>query len=292
MKPLLGTFVEIVLDAGSATTRAFDCAFGAIEQVARSMSFQDPASELSQLNANPGRFVKLSPLCVRVLRAGRGLSIASAGLFNYTIGGALVRAGALPDHGGGTVLDQGTWRDVEIRAGEARLRRPVRITLDGIAKGYALDRATRALRAAGVSAGWINAGGDVRAFGSITVPIARREADGQLRTLGGLRESAIATSVVGESPDQRFPSRIVGTHDTQAACGAWTVLAHHAWKADALTKVAALAPEATREQLIRRLGGRLFILRESDDPLASSSHGRRCHSFGAWSIVPPTESLH
>ncbi|RDV24218.1 hypothetical protein DXV75_15440 [Alteromonas aestuariivivens] len=37
------------------------------------------------------------------------------------------------------------------------LRRPVLITLDGIAKGYAVDLGVRALKLAGIKAGWINA---------------------------------------------------------------------------------------------------------------------------------------
>jgi thiamine biosynthesis lipoprotein len=36
------------------------------------------------------------------------------------------------------------------------------------------------------------------------------------------------------------------------------VLARRAWRADALTKVAALAPDASRQALLRRLGGRLL----------------------------------
>lgn len=263
MRPLLGTFVEVACAGeqgaeGRAATwpdAAFECAFDAIEAVERCLSFQNPASELSELNRSGGRAVALSALSIRVLRAGRALSLASGGLFNYTIGGTLVRRGQLPRQHDCDVLDCGDVSDVEIEGSRVRLRRPVLVTLDGIAKGFAVDRAVRALRTYGVRSGWINAGGDLRAFGTVTVPVARRECDGSIRALGGLRASSIATSVVHEAPDTRFPGEIHGPGGMRAEKGAWTVLAHTAWKADALTKVAALAPPAQRSALVRRLGG-------------------------------------
>jgi thiamine biosynthesis lipoprotein len=273
MRPLLGTFVEVAsatdpLATAPSATRdtesrahadaALRRAFAAIETVERCLSFQNPASELSQLNRCGGRFVTLSALTIRVLRAGRALSIASGGLFNYTVGGALVRRGLLPDHNGAQAFDCGDVRDIEIKGFQARLLRPVLVTLDGIAKGYAVDRGIQALRACGVRAGWINAGGDIRAFGGVTVPIVRRECDGSMRTLGGLCAGAVATSVVHEHADIRFPGEIHAPNGARAGRGTWTVLARSAWKADALTKVAALAPECTRVELLRRLGGVLI----------------------------------
>jgi thiamine biosynthesis lipoprotein len=40
--------------------------------------------------------------------------------------------------------------------------------------------------------------------------------------------------------------------------GVWTVVARRAWRADALTKVAALAPAQDRLDTVQRLGGRLI----------------------------------
>src|SRR2546421_10195384 len=47
-------------------------------------------------------------------------------------------------------------------------RSPVALDFGGIAKGYAIDRATDALLARGCAAGLVNAGGDLRVFGDRT----------------------------------------------------------------------------------------------------------------------------
>ncbi len=259
-RPLLGTFVEIGATAGTpALDAAISAAFNAIEKVHRLMSFQDPASELSRLNASDGDWVTLDPLTVRVLRLALAMTRASAGLFNCTVGGRLVAAGALPNHGGPMPLDCGHADDVELEGGGARLRRPVRVTLDGVAKGFAVDLAVRTLRAHGIASGWVNAGGDIRVFGEAALPVHRREADGRLTPLGDLRGGAIATSQTREQVGPRFPALIVSGDQGTPTAGVWTVLAAMAWRADALTKVAGLAPPSERAAMIARLGGYLVV---------------------------------
>jgi thiamine biosynthesis lipoprotein len=61
------------------------------------------------------------------------------------------------------------YRKLTVHAGEgtATLADPrVAIDLGGIAKGYAVDRAVEVLKQGGLSAGLVNAGGDIRGFGS------------------------------------------------------------------------------------------------------------------------------
>lgn len=150
------------------------------------------------------------------------------------------------------------------------LRRPVRLTLDGIAKGFAVDLAVEAMRRCGARAGWVNAGGDMRAFGDVTVPVLRREAgpaapaEGAMALLGGLRDMAVATSQVldeAAAAQAALPARIVAPHGAAAAHGVWTVLARSAWRADALTKVAACTAPERRAPLLQRLGGTLLEVR-------------------------------
>lgn len=257
MRPMLGTFVEIGAQSAHAVPEsAVDAAFAAAEQVQALLSFHDAKSDLSRLNQAGGKAVTLHPLSLRVLRLAQNMNRVSGGLFNCTVGGDLVRLGVLPDHGCGASLVCGTADDIELHGTTARLRHTVLVTLDGIAKGYAVDCAIRALKRRGVAAGWVNAGGDLRVFGDIVLPIHRREIDGSHTALGGLREAAIATSCVRESHDATFPGWIVGVSGAPAT-GVWSVLARTAWRADALTKVASLADEGRRASLIRKLGGRL-----------------------------------
>ena len=258
MRPLLGTYVEIGFRPAPGTEHAVDAAFAAIAEIDRRLSFHDPSSELSRLNSCRGAYQPLSPIALQVLHLARAMTAASGGLFNCTLGGLLVRCGVLPDHDRRESLDSGTADDIRIERRGARLLRDVKITLDGIAKGYAVDRAVAALRRGGVPAGWVNAGGDLRAFGDLTLPVQRREVDGAIRPLGGLQDAAIASSAVCTPRAARTPGIIVGGEDQRPAPGVWSVLARQAWRADALTKVAALAPAQSRPMLVGRLGGRLL----------------------------------
>ena len=256
MRPLLGTFVEVGAHSMTNVAPALNAAFQAIEKIQALLSFHDPRSDLSKLNAAQGGEVTLHPLSARVLRLAWAMMRASGGRFNCTVGGTLVRKQLLPDHGFKEYLDLGEADDLFVHGCTARLRRPVLITLDGLAKGYAVDCAIRALRHKGASAGWVNAGGDLRVFGDLVLPVQRREEGGGMKLLGGLRNAALASSGVRSKPSADFPGWIVG-HAGAPTPGAWSVMARTAWRADALTKVACVAAHEEREDVVRRLGGRL-----------------------------------
>jgi FAD:protein FMN transferase len=269
-RPLLGTFVEIAACAEpSLADPAITRAFAGIENIHRLASFQDRESALSRLNLSGGEAVAVDPVLVRVLRLAAAMMRASVGLFDCTLAGALVRRGVLPDHGARIVRDGGTADDIEFLGAEVRLRNNIQVTLDGIAKGFAVDLAVRALKQHGVKAGWINAGGDMRAFGDVAVPVLLRMSNDRLVSAGDLCNAAIATSSVAARQDPRFPGTIVSMAGRVPEIRTFSIVAAHAWRADALTKVAALTPRAERAPLIRRLNGMLVQpkFQTSDDRL-------------------------
>jgi len=257
MKPLLGTFVEIgVFEPVAGSMAAIDAAFAEITAYERAASFQDPDSDLSRLNRSAGGMVPLGPRVLRALRLARAMMIASGGSFDCTRGGALVARGRLPDHGG-ALLERGEAADIEPLRGGARLRRPVRITLDGLAKGLAVDAGVAVLRRLGARRAWINAGGDLRVTGGRALPVQLRGTDRVLM----LSEAALASSASSATWDATTPGEIIGANGI--AQGHWSVLAARAWRADALTKVAALASADTRATVLARLGGRLIDAAET-----------------------------
>lgn len=260
MRPVLGTFVEIAADGAPAA--ALDAAFAAIDEAQARWSFQDPDSELSRLNRAAGERVALHHSTLRLLALARMLALRSEGLFDPTVGGELVLRGILPDHGGPAPLARGTPDDIELDAAWARLRRPVRLTLDGIAKGWAVDRAVSAMRRLGAEGGWVNAGGDLRVFGKASLAVQRRELDGSLRSLGVLRNGAVASSRVG-APDPDFPGLVLAPEGISPLPGIWSVLATSAARADALTKVAATCDAQHRAVCVSRLGGHLIETAEA-----------------------------
>lgn len=256
MWPVLGTYVEAGVTGPQARAEAgLAAAHDSLQRSHARWSFQDASSELSQLNGACGQWRALPPITLRLLRLARGMTAASGGLFDCTVGGKLVSLGVLPDHTGQPALESGGADDIELTRCAARLRRPVLLTLDGIAKGYAVDLAVGALRRAGVTGGWVNAGGDMRVFGDAQQPVERRESDGRHTPLGVLRHGALASSRSGLTAEPDFPGRLVGDGARHQAV--WTVLALNAWRADALTKVAANQTAARRAETVRRLGGQL-----------------------------------
>lgn len=259
MRAVLGTFVEIGASADPADTAgtAVDAAFAALEALQRQLGFQRADSELSRLNAQPGKWHALSPSTLRVLALARSMTVASRGCFDCTVGGELVALGVLPDHGGIVPLRRGRASDIELGRGAARLVRPIRVTLDGIAKGFAVDRAVAVLKRRGVASGWVNAGGDLRVFGGQRLPVAQRRPDGTLQSLGLLGNGALASSRAGGAPDPDRPGFLVATGGAPAAAEARvvSVVCRFAWRADALTKVAGNTPQTESARAVARLGG-------------------------------------
>lgn len=260
MRPLLGTFVEIaVLDAGKLTTQAtmaaMQAAFSRCEQIQHLLSFHHPESDLTRLNRSLLDWVELHPQSIRCLRLARALTRVSQGKFNCTLGKALVDKGALPapDTSRRPALHLGDWRDIEIQGTRVRLRRPVWITLDGIAKGFAIDLAINELQSRGITSASINAGGDIRVYGPEVIPILVRDHRGRDHPMGGLQNAAIATSTSNYSVKQ--PGLLLDTQATELHESTWTVISTTAWRADALTKVAANSAAIERATRIRELGG-------------------------------------
>jgi thiamine biosynthesis lipoprotein len=255
LRTVFGTFVEV---GATECDGAIDTAFEEMQRIHDLLSFQAPNSELSRLNRHAGQWIEVAEHTIRVLRLARAMMNASHGLFDCTLGSVLVHRGVLPAHVESPHGATGSASDIQISRGAVRLARPIQITLDGIAKGYAVDVAVRTLRRCGVENGWVNAGGDMRVFGSITLPISRRDPSGTITALGGLHNAAIATSACSSHDSSRFPGHITNARGERPNDGVWTVIANEAWRADALTKVAALASDVTRPELLRRLGGRLI----------------------------------
>lgn len=262
MRPLLGTFVELAVHSDLPPNQLephISRAFDAITLVQNLLSFHSLNSDLTRLNRACGAAVTCHPLSIQCLRLAQAITRVSQGHFNCTLGGAIVQHGALPAHDFGALyaehlLPVGDWNDLQISRTQAQLKRPVVITLDGIAKGFAVDIAIKSLKSAGVRAGWINAGGDTRVFGNLILPTAVRDHHGDLHDLGGLQNAAVATSTSLYTAQN--PSVLLDSRGQPQSAATWTVLATTAWRADALTKVVASVSADERAVFIAQLGGR------------------------------------
>jgi thiamine biosynthesis lipoprotein len=175
-------------------------------------------SELSRLNADPGRVVPISPLLRRVLEAGVQAARATGGLVDPTLvteieqagyrshfeGAGLPPVGALalaPPRGPAGPSPSSVWRQVEVDRRAGTVRRPpgVRFDAGGIAKGVFADELAALL--AGYGAFVVDCAGDIRLGGVAgirrDVHVASPFEDSVLHTFE-LAEGAIATSSIGK----------------------------------------------------------------------------------------------
>ena len=261
MRPAMGTLVHVGASGAEAVaTAAIEAALAAVGKVDRLMSFHDPGSDLSRINLEGTRAPQVvHPWTWAVVRRAVQIARASNGLFDISVAPLLVREGLLPGVCEET-HEYGAWRQIVLMS-ECRvfLERPMRLDLGGIAKGLAVDVAIHELHRAGCTAGVVNAGGDLRRFGSTAYPVHLRR-DDELVTVAELRCGAIATSAPRAAHEGRLAQPLGSIFDprTQQAwkgSGAVMVAAPSCVMADALTKVAALAGPACAP-LLARFGAR------------------------------------
>lgn len=247
-KPLLGTFVEISTEDGEHSLHAIEMAFNAIKQVQSLMGFHDPDSELSQINARS----YLEPIHIHswtaeVLAIAKEIHIKSQGIFNCGVGHRLVEAGLLPRH---VRLDSHLFGGIEdlrfIKPNLVQSKIPLCLDLGGIAKGYAVDKAVEVLLANDIQSGSVNAGGDMRVFGSLTQDIQIRNPSNthELIQIGKMKVGAIATSsLYFAKRDADAKSYMVNplNHEHIEFSESYSVIANECVYADALTKVVSIS---------------------------------------------------
>ena len=230
-QPLLGTLVEIGVHAvRPADTTAFDAAFAALHDVQRCLSRFEPRSDIARFNALPrGGHLTLQPASHRVLLAAQELFDATDGDFDITLGSAPCG-----------------WRLVGDTL--VKLAPEARLDLGGIGKGHAVDCAVQALLEHACTTGWVNAGGDMRAFGDADVPVQLRdEVGGGVRPFASVREGALATSHF----DRGTRSQIATGERARKVRAHVSVAAPLCLWADALTKVVAIGGDAAHPLLAR-----------------------------------------
>lgn len=291
--PAMGTLVSVTA-LGSSRTRVDEAVGRAFEEMHRLISMLSrflPDSAVSALNAE-GRLGGPPPELVRVVDQALRYFAISRGVFDITVAPVIdlfrrLRAGPTP-----SLPSPSDLRDAMALVGAGGItatRRELRfdkagmgITLDGIAKGFIVDRMANVLDGAGLTGYLINAGGDIRVSGTNqqggpwSVGVQDPWDDARPAETVGIASGAIATSGSYEvyfDADRRF-HHIVDPRAGRSPnhCTSATVIAPTAMAADALaTCVFVMAPlEALR--LVEALPGCACFMLESD--------GRRLASRG------------
>ncbi len=178
----MGTAVQVTLwsDDEDAATRGAQAVFAEFRRLDEMMTTWTPDSEVSRINAAAGgKPVTVSDETFTVIERAVEVSKQSRGLFDITVGafGGLWRfdedmTGELPAPADVRArLKQIGWKRIALdrRQRTVRLKRKhMKITLGGIAKGYAVDRAVKILIDGGFADFIVQAGGDMYVSGAKT----------------------------------------------------------------------------------------------------------------------------
>ncbi|MDP7141140.1 MAG: FAD:protein FMN transferase [Candidatus Woesearchaeota archaeon] len=208
-RELMGTIVSItVIDKDTVkASQSIDLAFTEIERINSLMSHYNNQTQVGILN-NEGILKNPDTELINILRQSEYYSALSNGAFDITVQPLLElytnsfqKTGKPPSEKEiKTTLSLVNYQDILIEETSISFDKTgMRITLGGIAKGYAVDKAIGVLKANNIDSALINAGGDIRAIGnkgkedwSIALRNPRDEQD--YITIINLNNKAVATS--------------------------------------------------------------------------------------------------
>jgi len=177
-RPLLGTAVTITLASGSGNNDEFlSAAFGEIEKVQKDLSIYDPESEISRLNrfAADAQFRTRNDIFELIKRSIQ-VSENTNGAFDITFASTgklwdFSQENFVPpdDKTVKRILPLISYKNVALDADTTTVRfhkHGTRIGLGGIAKGYAVSKAVKTLRAMNVKGAIVACAGDIQVIGN------------------------------------------------------------------------------------------------------------------------------
>ena len=281
----MGTAVHLVVVDGPAAL--FDRAEQRIAELEQRWSRFLPSSEVSALNRNAGRALRVSPDTIELVRRALHARRATGGLFEPTVLGSLLRAGydrsleSIVPSAEPVTSDLVANADaIEIDGDRVRLPAGTGFDPGGIGKGLAADVVTRELLDAGAGGVCVNLGGDIRVAGvapngnAWTIDVRHPEFDEPVARLG-VHDGAVATST---TLLRRWTVRGVERHHlidprtgrpSESHRRFATVVAGYAWAADVLAKALVLETGADAFALLRRSGAEALVIDRDHDVTAT-----------------------
>lgn len=272
----------------------------AVTDVDQQMSGWKPDSDLMRINHAPvGEWIDAPARLLDVLHLGLAIGRASNGAFDVGMGDSVTAWGFGPDKAEAeririalSAKRHPSWEVIEIAGGRLRKRQAVTIDLNGIAKGYGVDRLAGTLMEFGIAAFLVGIDGEMRAAGlrpdgepwsiAIEQPDHERRA---VHSVIALEDGAVATSGDYRHWVDVDGRRLSHTMDPRRGApllrspASVTVVARSCAEADAwATALMVLGPDAGSD-MARACGiDALFLLRNPGGGIAARPVGRL---FGA-----------
>lgn len=268
----------------------------AVDEVDGQMSTWKPGSDLMRLNAAPvGEWVALPARLIKVLRLGVEIGRASGGAFDIGMGDAVAAWGFGPESAAPDRIRAARTRPrtpahaaLEFDAGCVRKRAWLALDLNGIAKGYGVDRLAEALAASGIRSALVGIDGEMRALGlrpdgqpwtiAIEAPDLGRRAP---HSILALQDAAVATSGDYRHWVEAQGRRLSHTMDPHrgapllGAPASVTVVTQICAEADAWATALMVLGPAAGARLAERLGlDALFLVRDDAVQIRTATVGR------------------
>lgn len=261
----------------------------AVDEVDAQMSIWRPDSDLMRLNAElPGAWVEVPDRLMNVLRLALDISHASGGAFDISLGDAVAAWGFGPAAADPRLIRNAldaprrpahAVLELDSKSATVRKAAPITLDLNGIAKGYGVDRLAETLHCFGISSALVGIDGEMRACGlrpdgqpwtiAIEAPDPVRRAP---HSLLALQDAAVATS-----GDYRHRVLVAGgrhlSHTMDPRRGAplveppasVTVVARSCAEADAWTTALMVLGPKAGTALAQHLGlDAVFLMREGE----------------------------
>jgi thiamine biosynthesis lipoprotein len=249
---------------------AIGCAFTEVYRIEHLMSCTEEGSEVTRLNNN-GSLPNASSDLRYVVTKSVGYSELTGGSFDITVLPVIdlwkerMRAGSPPTTDEiNETLELVNYENISVRNSSISFSRgSMGITLGGIAKGYAIDRAIEVLKEHHIKHALVNAGGDIRAMGSKTEDepwkVALRNPKNRTEhiTVLNLRNMSVATS---GNYERYFSEEARASHIIDPKTGyatdellSATIIAESATDADALATAVFVLGEVDGMELIERM---------------------------------------
>lgn len=181
----------------------------AVTEVDQQMSSWKPDSDLMRINRAPvGEWIDAPERLIAVLNLGLAIGKASGGAFDVGLGDAVTAWGFGPDPATGeririalSARRRPSWDVIDFEPGRLRKREAITLDLNGIAKGYGVDRLGETLKDFGIASFLVGIDGEMRAAGlrpdGAPWSIAVEQPDPEKRAVHSvlaLEDGAVATS--------------------------------------------------------------------------------------------------
>ncbi|TDE34809.1 FAD:protein FMN transferase [Antarcticimicrobium sediminis] len=287
----------------------------AVDEVDAQMSTWTPGSDLMRLNAAPvGQWLPVPARLLDVLRLGLEIGRASGGAFDIGMGDAVTAWGfgpeaASPEHIR-TAMRVARFKahnalEIDTAAQCLRKTAPIALDLNGIAKGYGVDRLAATLTGFGIKAGLVGIDGEMRALGlrpdghpwtvAVEAPAPERRTP---HSVLSLQDAAVATS-----GDYRHWVEVQGRHlshtmDPRKGApllsppASVTVVARSCAEADAwATALMVLGVEAGGTLARKHDLQALFLLRDEDAGVRSVAIGSLFSNTPTTSPAPAAATM-